>query len=56
MNATSELSYHSEEESGPRGESGRRLTLTEQVIARVVSRRYDEGLPGRRIGLRGDTT
>ena len=36
--------------------SGRRSDLTGEVIARVVSRRYDGEWPGRRIGHRGDTT
>ena len=37
-------------------EPGRSLVLTEEVIARNVPLRYDDGWPGRRIGPRGDTT
>ena len=44
------------EASCPRGGSNRRRIVTDQVLARVVSRHYDDGWPGRRIGLRGDTT
>ena len=41
------------EESCSRGGSGRGLASTGQVIAWVVTRRYDEGWPGRRIRQRG---
>lgn len=43
------------EANGSRAESAHHRIRIDKVIARVISRGYDDGWPERRIGLRGDT-